>query len=171
MKIYALRAAILAGSITMAGAMAAAPVAAQEYVPEKVVKSVSTADLRALVASLDHEEVKVIEEEYIVIGRDEEGLAYTLFGTACDVGSVPGCQGIMAQVRYDLPDSVTHARLAKANLQNAALNVWADYENETLGVTRYVVIDYGVTMANLRENISVLLSLAPGAVGTATGDE
>lgn len=171
MKMHALRAAILAGSLTMAGGMAAAPVAAQEYVPEKVVKSVSTADLRALVASLDHEELRVMEEDYVVVAKDADGLAYTLFGTACDVEPISGCQGIMAQVRYDLPDTVTHARLAKANLENAALNVWADFENETLGVTRYVVIDHGVTMANLRENISVLLSLAPGAVGTANGDE
>ncbi|NNC53601.1 MAG: hypothetical protein HKO08_11245 [Erythrobacter sp.] len=171
MKMHALRAALFAGAFTMAGGTVVVPAMAQEYEPQKVKKSVSTADLRALVASLGHEELRVVEEEYFVVARDSDGLSYTLYGTACDVEPISGCQGIMAQVRYDLPDTVTHARLAKANLENAALNVWADFENQTLGVTRYVVIDHGVTMANLRENIAVLLSLAPKAANTANGED
>lgn len=171
MKPHLLRTAMVAGALTLATAIGHAPAVAQDYEPQRVKQSVSVADLRALVASLGHEELRVVEEDRVVIGRNSDGLTYTLFGTACDVGSVPGCQGIMAQVRYDLPESVTPALLAEANLRNAALNVWADNKNKILGVTRYIVIDNGVTMANLKANIEVLLDLAPQAVDTANGAE
>lgn len=149
----------------------AAPAAAQEYDAQTVKLSVTTADLSAVVGSLGHEILEVDESEKMVVARDKDGVIYFLFGTACDVGGVSGCQGIMMQVRYDLPPEVTFETLARANFDQAALNTWADFEQKTLGVTRYQVLDYGATMANIRENVSVMLGLAPIAAGIAAGDE
>ncbi|HSJ79298.1 MAG TPA: hypothetical protein VK913_11245, partial [Erythrobacter sp.] len=61
--------------------------------------------------------------------------------------------------------------LAKANLEQAALNTWADFEGKTLGFTRYQVLDNGVTMANIRENVNVLLALVDAAYPAAAGEE
>ena len=107
----------------------------------------------------------------MVVARDKDGITYFLFGTACDVGAISGCQGIMMQVRYNLPDGVTFETLSAANMSQAALNTWADFEDKTLGVTRYQVLDHGATMANIRENVSVMLSLAQLAIAVAVGEE
>ena len=166
-----LRAAGVAGALGLAAGLVPSSAAAQDYDAQAVKKSVTTADMRAIVAELGHEEREIVEDDYVVVARNADGLTYSLFGTACDVGSVAGCQGIMAQVRYDVPETVTPQRLAAANLRYAALNVWADFENDVMGATRYIVIDHGVTMANLRANIEVLLDLAPDAVATANGTD
>ena len=166
----AIRFTALAGALALASM--AVPVAAQSYRADEVKKSVTQADLVAIVGSLGH---KLQEEgpagENYVIAQDEEGTNYFLIGTACDVNNVPGCQGIMMQVRYDLPPGTTAETLAKTNLEQAALNTWADFAEQTLGFTRYQVLDHGATMANIRENVIVLLSLVPEAYPLAAGEQ
>ncbi len=155
----------LAVSVPLTGAAQA-----QNYAPALVKKSVTLADLSVIAQSLGHTIVETVAEEQTVIVRDSDGLVYYLIGTACDVGKVSGCQGILMQVRYELPPGVTLENLAAANIGNAAVSVWADFEAKTLGVTRYQVLDDGVTMANVAANIGVLLSIAPGAASMATGE-
>jgi hypothetical protein len=167
---------MLKSGITAAAALAlaglvAAPAAAQEYDAQAVKLSVTTADLSAVVGSLGHEVLEVDESEQMVVARDKDGVTYFLFGTACNAGGVSGCQGIMMQVRYNLPPEVTFETLAEANFKYAALNTWADFEEKTLGVTRYQVLDNGATMANIRANVAVMLDLAPDAAGIAAGGE
>lgn len=154
-----------------AALMVAAPVSAQTYSAEIVKKSVTLADLGAIARDLGHEVLEIDEAEKMVVARDKDGTTYFLFGTACDVDGVAGCQGIMMQVRYNLPVGVTFETLSAANMSQAALNTWADFEDKTLGVTRYQVLDHGATMANIRENVAVMLALAPLAIAVAVGDE
>ncbi len=163
-----LRLGLIAGAAALAFA---APVSAQTYNPTEVKMSVNTEDMKAVVQSLGHELLNEDAESTTVIARSDDGVAYFLFGTACDVNGVPGCQGIMMQVRYDITPTVTNETLAKANFEQAAINTWADFSDGTLGVTRYQVLDYGATMANIRENLNVLLALAPIAASIATGEE
>ena len=143
---------------------------AQDYVAERIKKSVTQDDLLAVAGSLGHQ---VIEQgsdgEAFIVAQTEYGVNYFLFGTACDVNNIPGCQGIMMQVRYDLPPGATLETLAKANMEQAALNTWADFDEKTLGFTRYQVLDYGVTMAKIRKNINVLLMLTSVAYPIAAG--
>lgn len=77
----------------------------------------------------------------------------------------------MMQTRYELPPATTAETLARANLEQATLSTWADVANQTLGFTRYLVLDYGVTMANMRENVLVMLSNVPSAYAIAAGEE
>ena len=84
---------------------------------------------------------------------------FVLIGTACDIGKVKGCQGTMMQVRYDDDESVTLEGVNKANMEEAAIGTWWDKEDKTVGFTRYVVMDDGVTWLNLRQNLRVLLDV------------
>jgi hypothetical protein len=165
---HALTALIAAAAL----AGVAAPAAAQNYVADRVKKSVNQTDLVAIVDSLGH---KVLEQgtdgEVLVIAQGEEGLNYFLIGTACDVNNVPGCQGVMMQVRFDLPETTTPETLAATNMEQAALNTWADFNDKTLGFTRYLVLDHGATMANIRENVIVLLSLVAESYPMAAGEQ
>lgn len=153
-------------------AATAAPAAAQDFVPDRIMASVTQDDLIAVVGALGH---KVLEQgdadAVFVVAKTADDANYFLFGTACDANGVPGCQGIMMQMRFDLPAGTTLETLAKANDDMAAVKIWADFVQKTLGMTRYQVLDGGVTMANIRENVNVMLALAPAAYPIAAGDQ
>ena len=46
----------------------------------------------------------------------------------------------------------------------------ADFEKKSLVFTRYHVLDHGVTMANIRENVNVLLAVTADAYPMAAGE-
>lgn len=143
------------------------PVQAQGYSAKRLVTAVNLRDLEAIVQSLGHTvSAEGTFGKTSLSATDPEGTTYVLIGTACDVDGASGCQGVMMQVRFDPEESVTDASLARANLSQAAVNTWRDPADGTIGVTRYVVLDHGITMANLRENVNVLLSLTPSVVDT-----
>lgn len=160
----------------MAGMFVAQPsLAAPAYDPQALRTSVSLDDLRAIVGSMPGHKV---EEEHVwgegeaaedisLRGVDADGLKYLLVGTACSTAS---CKGVMMQVRYEV-DAIDYEQLAKASLNSASISIWFDKDDKTLGVTRYVILDYGITMKNLRENLSVLIELAGDAASAALGDE
>lgn len=159
----------------MAAALAlaamAAPAAAQEYRADRVVTAVGQTDLAEIAASLGHKirETGKPNETYLA-AETADGVVYLMFGTACDVNGVPGCQGVMMQVRYDLPDGTNPETLARTNLAQAAISVTADFDQKSLIFTRYNVLDHGVTMANIRENVNVLLAVTADAFPMAAGE-
>jgi len=166
----AFRIATLAGALALASL--SVPGAAQTYNADQIKKSVTQDDLLAIVGSLGHQVVEQgADGEIYVVAQDETGVNYFLIGTACEVNDIPGCQGIMIQSRYELPPGTTPETLAKTNLDQAALNTWADFDDKTLGFTRYQVLDHGATMANIRENVVVLLSLVAEAYPVAAGKQ
>lgn len=160
----------IAAALAIAGA--AAPAAAEDYDAKRVVMSVTQTDLAAIVTSLGHKvrETGKPGETYIA-AESEDGIVYLMFGTACEVNGVPGCQGVMMQARYDLPEGTTLETLAKTNDAQAAISVTADFAEKSLIFTRYHVLDYGVTMANIRANVDVLLGLVGDAYPLAAGEE
>lgn len=164
------RIAVFAAALAIAGA--AAPVAAQSYDAKRVVVSVKQADLEAIVKTLGHtiRETGKPGETYLA-AESEDGIIYLLFGTACDVKGVPGCQGVMMQARYDLPAGTTYQTIAKANDDLAAIGTSADFAEKSLMFTRYHVLDEGVTMGNIRANIDVLLALVGEGFAIAAGEE
>jgi hypothetical protein len=161
--------AAMAASLLLAGA--ATPAAAQDFVADRVVAAIGQGDLLAVVGSLGHQvrEEGTDGEVYVAV-EDLNGTTYLLFGTACGAEGVPGCQGIMIQVRFDLPPGTTDKTVAAANLEQASVSAWADFENKTLGFTRYQVLDHGVTMANIRANVEVLLALVGEVYPIAAGE-
>ena len=161
----------LALAISLGSALMAAPASAQDYAPQRVVASVDTDDLKAIVGSLDHTLLNEGQFGDVSVGAEsEDGTKYVLIGTACDVGDVAGCQGVMMQVRFDPVSTITDSDLARANLNEAVVLTWRVTSDGTIGVTRYVVLDYGVTMKNLRENVRVLLGITPLVVEAIVGE-
>lgn len=163
-------AATLAVALALGGF--GAPAAAQDYRANRIVKAVDQAELLAVITSLDHKAKEVGRPgQTYVAAETEDGSIYVLVGTACDADGIPGCQGIMMQMRFDLPEGTTAETLAKANLEQGALNTGADFAEKTLIFTRYQVLDNGVTMANIRANILVLLAVAADAYPIAAGEK
>jgi hypothetical protein len=162
-------------SIVLAGALAlstvSAPAAAQQFVPDEIKKSVVNEDLAAVVGALGHQVLEQGEAgNVLVLAENQDQIKYLLLGTACDTNGVTGCQGVLMQAQFELPLTTTYETVAQANLQFSALNVWVDFEQKSLGFTRYVVLDEGVTMANLRANVEVLMGLLGDAYPVAAGE-
>ncbi len=147
-----------------AAACLSMPAAAQTYTPERIVEGVKLDDLRAIAASFGDE---VISEgmagETSLAARSADGTVYLLLGTAC-ANQALGCQGVNMQVRLD-GEAIDHEKVNAVNMAEQALNTWFDPETGTIGFSRYVVLDHGITMANLRENVAVLLAIVPTAAG------
>lgn len=151
--------------------LAAAPAAAQQFVPDEIKKSVGTEDLAAVIGALGHQVIEQGEVgNVLVLAENQEQIKYVLLGTACDANGVAGCQGLLIQAQFELPATATYQSVAQANLQYSALNVWVDFDQKSLGFTRYVVLDEGVTMANLRANVEVLMGLLGDAYPVAAGE-
>ncbi|HVR91629.1 MAG TPA: hypothetical protein VHG29_11130 [Novosphingobium sp.] len=132
----------------------------------RLVTSVTEADLAALIQAEGHTvDATHPFEEPSMRGKTKDGLLFVLIGTACNKNGVAGCQGIMMQIRYDSNDTVTTDNLNASNLAEAALSAWWDRSDKTVGFTRYVVLDDGVTWMNIRQNLRVLLAIAPTAQG------
>ena len=137
-----------------------------------IVTWVTEADLRALVLAEGHTiDAMHPFEAPSVRGKTKEGLVFVLIGTACSVKGAPGCQGVMMQVRYDSDDTVTVEGVNKSNMSQAAVSTWWDKKEKTVGFTRYVVLDDGVTWMNLRQNLRVLLSIQDKAKSDVFPDQ
>jgi len=155
----------------MAGSLSVAA-AAEDFPAERVVDAVEQGDLIAVVNSLGHRVRDVgVQGQVFVSAETPQGYVYLLFGSACGVDGAPGCRGIMMQLRYDLPATTTPETLAKANLEQGAINTIADFDAGTLVFLRYHVLDHGATMANIRENVKVLLAVHEEAYPIAAGQE
>lgn len=155
---------------TLSAGAFAAPLAAQEFPAARVVTTVNRDDLVAVVKALGHSVREASETgDPFISAQTPDGAVYLLFGTACGINDVPGCQGIVVQVRYNLPPGTTPATLVRANLEQSAVTAVADFEAKTLAFMRYVVLDEGVTMANIRANVDVLLAVHRDAYPVAAG--
>lgn len=129
-----------------------------------VLSTVGEDDLRDFVRAMG-DQVDMIHplDAPSVRGMASDGLRYLLIGIDCPKDSLAGCKGAVMQVRYSANDKVTLSGLAAANLNEASVTSWWDEERKVVGFTRYVHLEGGVTWANLKSNLSLLLTAHPTA--------
>ncbi len=134
----------------------------------RLVRSVSLDDLEAIIVSKGHtvEATKTISD-YSARGRDDDGTKYLMIGTACN-DATQRCLGVNMQVRYTYDETQDWEALARANMKRAAASTWRS--GDTIGITRYVILDGGMNMENIKVNLDNLLAIAPDAFAFATGE-
>jgi hypothetical protein len=147
----------------VAAAMLVAQVpAAQAQSKQTVYTTVGKADLRLLVTLEGH---SIIEEDFFdvpsVRAKTKDGLIFQVFGSNCTEGANARCRNVMMQIRYDDDDRVTLEGINKANWEEASIATWWDQEGNTVGFTRFVVLDGGVTLMNLRQNLRTMFTFVP----------
>jgi hypothetical protein len=129
---------------------------------DRVVRSVTLEDIKAIAVAEGHEITEVGGNGDVSLRAvTPDGLIFHIIGTACDTDYANGCLGLMVQVRYDSDESVTTEAINSANLTYAAVSTWWDKEGETVGVTRYIILDGGQRMENLKVNLQNALALGP----------
>jgi hypothetical protein len=148
-------------AVAVAMLVAQAPVA-QAQSKQTVYTTVTKADLRLLVTLEGH---TIIEEDFFdvpsVRAKTKDGLIFQVFGSGCTDGANKRCDSVMMQIRYDDDDRVTYEGINEANWKEALITAWWDQEGKTVGFTRFVVLDGGVTLMNLRQNLRKLFIYVP----------
>lgn len=152
-------AAVCAGPALAQGEITADASLARE---DRQVRSVFLEDLKAVVVAAGHNIESVSGNS--VRATNENGLIYNLEGTVCENEVRPGCLGISMNVRYDGDDMVTYEKLNYANLNwtpvSVALQGSIGTTDSTLIITRYVILDGGMSMGNITDNLANALSIA-----------
>lgn len=132
---------------------------------DRMVRSVFVADLKAVVVSAGHTIDSVGGEGgNSVTGVTPDGLIYHINGTICENEVRPGCLGININVRYDADEMLTYEKLNAANLAWTPVSVAVEGDIGKVGsdlvITRYVILDGGMTMENIKDNLTNALSIA-----------
>lgn len=130
---------------------------------DRQVRSVFLEDLKAIVAASSGHTITSAEGNSVT-ATNENGLIYNLDGTVCENEIRPGCLGININVRYDGDEMVTYEKLNAANLNwtpvSVALEGDVGASDSSLIITRYVILDGGMSMANVKDNLTNALSIA-----------
>lgn len=142
----------------IAGLVAAAGTASAQ--DDALIRSVTVDDLEALAVDEGHTVLGYGEAGDISVRAETtDGVIYYLSGTACIDG---GCRGVNMSARYEANDQVSLEKINEANLSRAAVSVWL--LGETLGVSRYVILDGGMTEENLKINLDNFLAIVPTVI-------
>lgn len=119
-----------------------------------------------LITAIDKESIRyVIEsagytvtEEMVsgigIIGEDTNGIKFGLTGTFCRADNI--CPGLHMFVSFDDVGTAIYAN--KINSRYSA--VQASALDDFLLVSRYLILDHGQTLQNVRKNLTVLQSIA-----------
>lgn len=159
-KVLAIAALAAAASMTAAAQSFTADTSLANN--DRVVRSVDLEDLKALAVIEGHTISSVGDNGDVSLrATTPDGLIFHLIGTACESEYSADCLGFMIQVRYDDDDEVSTDKINAANLNYAAVSTWWDQEGDTVGITRYIILDGGQRMENLRINLENALALGP----------
>lgn len=142
----------------------------------EIMTSFSVADMEALVTSGGHTLSPAgAFGPTSVRATTSEGLIFDIIGAICGTEFSQDCLGLKLQVGYFADDSIPLDRINSANLMWQPTSTWydptEDAEGPTLGITRYVILDHGVTLGNIRNNLTNLLAIAPQAASFVFGDD
>lgn len=123
----------------------------------RLVRSVTLEDLQAFAIVQGDEIVSTGENGAVSLdATTPEGLTYKLIGTVCTEDAVPACKGIHMAVTYSASDRITDAVVNAASKRTFVTSVWQ--EEGQLGISRYLILDGGQTMENIKINHDNFLS-------------
>ena len=145
-------------SVSLAAMAVGASVSAQDMSGSsdaRLVTSVTLADMQAIVTSLGHDILSGDPEDVRLVAQNEDGQKYVLDGTACNDART--CQGINMYMTYDKSPGITLTSLNEASLSYAAVSVWLN--GDSVGISRYVMLDEGMAAGNIKVNIRTLVAI------------
>lgn len=123
----------------------------------RLVRSISLEELQALVAVVGDDIVSTGENGAVsVSAKTPDGLNYRMIGTVCSEEGVPSCKGIHMVVTYAASDRISDALVNAESKRTFVTSVWQ--EEGQLGISRYLILDGGQTMENIKVNYQNFLS-------------
>ena len=133
------------------------PATAQSFNESQQVTAITVSQLQAMVTSLGH---TIRSVDGTTVHAEGSGLRYSVRGTACD--DAGACNGVNMAVTYNRDADDTAEDINRANVRYAAVSLW--YDEDSIGISRYLVLDGGMTLGNVKFNTQLLLNIAPAAI-------
>lgn len=130
---------------------------------ERLVTGILLEDLKAITSDLGHTIRAENNDNVLVTANTEDGFIYSMHGAACDNSGL--CRGINMMASYDTTEDMTPESIGAANIAYAAANIWSS--DGSLVISRYLILDGGMTISNIKANINTLLAIAPMALEKA----
>jgi hypothetical protein len=149
--------------MVMAAVLAAAPAGAWA---QPLVSSWSAPEMRALISGMTGLKVAQVDrldngDPFLIVQGG--GTNFALYGAACGgTGAATRCRGVslVAFVTYDTP---AKAQAAMARLDYPAVKTSRD-DPKTVSLSRYVMLDEGVSRKNLEANIQLFVAILSEAL-------
>lgn len=119
------------------------------------VKSVTKADMRYVIEASGHTVTQDLSTGIGLIGEDSDGVIFALEGKACDDAQV--CLGLEAFLVLDGDFSADDAN--SINQRWSAIKA-TKLDDGSLYMSRYLILDHGQTLENLRLNLETTRAIA-----------
>ncbi|GAB5459185.1 MAG: hypothetical protein Hens3KO_22150 [Henriciella sp.] len=130
---------------------------------ERLVTGILLEDLKAITSDLGHTVSSENSDSVLITVKTEEDFIYSMHGAACDDSGL--CKGINMMASYSAIEGMTLESINAANTAYAAANIWSS--DGSLVISRYLILDGGMTISNIKANINTLLAIAPMALEKA----
>lgn len=124
---------------------------------ERLVTGILLEDLKAIATDLGHTIRSENSDSVLVTVNTEDDFIYSMHGGACNDSGL--CKGINMMASYNTMEGMTLESINAANNTYAAANVWNS--DGSLVISRYLILDGGMTISNIKANITTLLAIAP----------
>lgn len=152
---------VAALSAPTAAPMAAPAVTPAQPPPMQLISSWSPADMKGIVVGMGlslGREARLDNGDPLLVVKAANGAGFVVQGAACTgAGATSRCQGanLVAFVPYETP---AKAQAALARLTYPAVTVSLD-DPKSLALSRYLVLDEGISRKNLEANIRLFLAI------------
>ncbi len=119
-----------------------------------LMTSISFDDLEYIVETDDYELGQAIPDDIAVMAISPSGTPYFMQGTACSADGT--CQGL--HIWMSFAGQMTPEEANRLNYDYAAVSVIV-LNNTSFQVSRYLILDHGTTMANIKANLLNFLAI------------
>ena len=119
-----------------------------------LMTSVSLDDLEYVVETQGHTLEESFPQSAAVMAIATNGERFFMQGTACSADLT--CQGL--HIWMTINGEMTFERANELNYEYAAVSVLAK-EDDTFQISRYLILDHGTTMANIKANLLNALAI------------
>ena len=144
--------------LTTISALAVASGGAFAQSDDALIKGVTTSDMAALIVDAGHTVEKVTNEgkSHHVQAKTDAGFMYFLAGQQCDATSK--CKGLELISVFTAEPKVTLEEMNDINRNYAAASL--SRQNERFVLSRYLILDHGMTRENIKLNMTVYQTIA-----------
>ena len=137
----------------------ASVVHAQDAPPQQdrdgwLMTSVSFSDLEYIVETEDYGVGQSFADDVAIMAVSPSGTPFFMQGTACSTNGT--CQGL--HIWMSFAGDLSEAQANKLNYDYAAVSVIA-LNNGSYQISRYLILDHGTTMANIKANLLNVLAI------------
>lgn len=133
---------------------------AQDAEPEQpdrdgwLMTSISMDDLTYIVETQGHELEEEVANNVAVMAMGVNGVRFFMQGTACSAERV--CQGLHIWMTFD--GAMSYERANELNFEYAAISAIVK-DRSGYQISRYLILDHGTTMANIKANLLNTLAI------------